>query len=413
MTGRDTLARPATPFLAMHAAVTLLASRTRRGSASSRCTPTATAIPTQRAVVAPLARALRRLASGEHSAGADALARLQRQTVRLGGSDAQREILEETRIAALLRADRFEEARVLLDDRVDRRHSPRDVHWRRQCLEPVRGVTWAMAEPRQYMRDSALHIPGGLARMAQSPTMLSPLVHDRKGAGETVVLIHGIGHRRQAWDPVFDRLAERYDVIRLDLAGFGESPQYAKGTPYNMDNACADLTANFTEWGVDRPHVVGNSLGGAISLELAARGLVSSATVLSPAGFFGRIERLWPLIMLSLLKLASQLPDPFLRWNSRNRFGRLLAGFLLYVHPERTTATGTYGDSLAMKRSPAFYKTILAGVTYRLDASGLTVPTTVAWGTKDRLLWFRQSKAARRRIPKAHHVALPDCGQSR
>lgn len=246
--------------------------------------------------------------------------------------------------------------------------------------------------------------------MPSSPTMLSPLVHDRKGAGETVVLIHGIGHRRQAWDPVFDRLAERYDVIRLDLAGFGESPAYAKGTAYNMDNACADLTANFAAWGVERPHVVGNSLGGAISLELAARGLVSSATVLSPAGFFGRLERLWPLVMLSLLKVASQLPDRLLRLNSKSRFGRLLAGYLLYVHPERTTVEGAYGDARAMKRAPAFFRTIRAGVTYELDASDLTVPTTVAWGTKDRLLWYRQSKAAKRRIPHAHHVALPDCG---
>ena len=39
--------------------------------------------------------------------------------------------------------------------------------------------------------------------------VLSRLVYDRKGSGETVVLIHGIGHRRQAWGPVFDRLAKR------------------------------------------------------------------------------------------------------------------------------------------------------------------------------------------------------------
>ncbi len=246
--------------------------------------------------------------------------------------------------------------------------------------------------------------------MAQTPSKLSPLVHDRKGAGEAVVLIHGIGHRRQAWDPIFDRLAERYDVIRLDLAGFGESPAYAKGTPYNMDNACADLTANFADWGVERPHVVGNSLGGAISLELAARGLVSSATVLSPAGFFGRVERLWPLLMLSVMKLASQLPDRLLRLNSSSKLGRVLAGYLLYVHPERTTTESAYGDARAMKRAPAFFRTIRAGVSYDLDASGLTVPTTVAWGSKDRLLWPRQARVARRRVPNAHHVSLPGCG---
>lgn len=69
---------------------------------------------------------------------------------------------------------------------------------------------------------------------------LSKLAYDRAGSGEPVVLIHGIGHRRQAWDPIFHRLAERDDVIAVDLADFGES------------------------------------LGGAICLELGARGLASS-----------------------------------------------------------------------------------------------------------------------------------------
>ncbi|HSV39461.1 MAG TPA: alpha/beta fold hydrolase, partial [Nocardioidaceae bacterium] len=105
---------------------------------------------------------------------------------------------------------------------------------------------------------------------------LSTLKYDRKGSGETIVLIHGIGHRRQGWGPVFDQLAESYDVIAVDLAGFGESPAYDKGTAYTMDNACADLVANFAEWGVENPHVVGNSLGGAVALELGARGHAAS-----------------------------------------------------------------------------------------------------------------------------------------
>src|SRR5438128_535485 len=117
--------------------------------------------------------------------------------------------------------------------------------------------------------------------------MLSELSYTRKGSGEPLVLIHGIGHRRQAWDPVFEALAESYDVIAVDLAGFGESPAYPATASYSIDSACDNLTDNFTLWGVDRPHVVGNSLGGAIALELGARGLARSVTALSPAGFFG------------------------------------------------------------------------------------------------------------------------------
>lgn len=240
---------------------------------------------------------------------------------------------------------------------------------------------------------------------------LSHLVHDRAGSGEPVVLIHGIGHRRQAWKPVFDQLAESYDVIALDLSGFGESAPYARGESYDMDNACRDLAANFAEWGIERPHVVGNSLGGAISLELAARGLVSSATVLSPAGFFGPLDRAWALSALLGLWGAAHVPDVVLRQLTRSASARWAIGYLLYAHPGRHDAATTYGDAVAMKRARAFLPTIRAGITYELDATSISVPVTVAWGTLDRLLPYRsQAPTAERRLPDAHHVALPDCG---
>jgi hypothetical protein len=131
--GRGTLERPATPFLGLHAAVTLLALGDRGGLDRLARWARDHQHPTQREVVAPLAQALGRLARGEASAGADALAALEPLVPRLGGSDAQREIVEEARIAALLRAGRLDEARVLLDERLDRRRSPRDVRWRAEC----------------------------------------------------------------------------------------------------------------------------------------------------------------------------------------------------------------------------------------------------------------------------------------
>ena len=242
------------------------------------------------------------------------------------------------------------------------------------------------------------------------PQLLSRLVHDRTGDGEPVVLIHGIGHRRQAWDPIVDLLAESHEVIRLDLAGFGESPGYPKETPYTMENACADLAANFAEWGIERPHVVGNSLGGAISLELAARGLVSSATVLSPAGFFGRFDRAWALVTLTLMKLGAKLPNALHRRLAHTELGRRLVGYSLYTHPERMSAEATYRDALALKHASAFLPTIKAGLRYEPDFSGIEVPVTVAWGTKDRLLPYRQSREAKRQLPAAHHLPLPECG---
>lgn len=238
---------------------------------------------------------------------------------------------------------------------------------------------------------------------------LSRLVHSRKGAGEPVVLIHGIGHRRQAWDPIVDQLAQRYEVITVDLAGFGESPAYPKGTSYDMDNACDNLSDNFAEWGIEKPHVVGNSLGGAIALELGARGLVSSVVALSPAGFFGPLNRFQAFFVLMVLRVTSQAPDVVLRTLSRSAIGRRLIGSALYTHPERFDAGAVYGDALALKNAKGFERTIKSGITYAFEKP-IPVPTTVAWGTRDKILPYSQSAAAQERLPDARHVALPHCG---
>lgn len=239
---------------------------------------------------------------------------------------------------------------------------------------------------------------------------LSHIVHDRAGSGEPVVLIHGIGHRRQAWKPVFDRLAERYDVIALDLSGFGESDPYPQGQRYDMDNACLNLAGHFADWGVERPHVVGNSLGGAISLELAARDLVSSATVLSPAGFFGPVDRIYALGLLVGLRAAASVPDRLLRRIVRSERARKVIGFLLYARPELHDAEATYADSLGLRNASAFFPTVRAGVGYELSMPTTSVPVTVAWGTLDRILPYRQAAKARQTLPDAHHVPLPGCG---
>jgi pimeloyl-ACP methyl ester carboxylesterase len=240
--------------------------------------------------------------------------------------------------------------------------------------------------------------------------MLPDLVFTRRGSGTPVVLLHGIGHRRGAWGPVFERLAEHFEVIAPDLSGFGQSPAFAGEVPYTMENACDHLADQFAVWGVPKPHVVGNSLGGAIALELGARGLVSSVTTLSPAGFFGHAGRVQAFVsLLTLRVLAFITPKPMLRYLAGKTWGRRAIGWVLYEHPERHTAEETYEDSLALKHATAFERTIMSGVTYSFE-SQVPVPTTIAWGVKDRILAYSQSQTARERLPQARHVDLPACG---
>ncbi|MGZ4429749.1 MAG: pyridine nucleotide-disulfide oxidoreductase [Nocardioidaceae bacterium] len=130
----DSLLRcPQTPFVALHAAVALCAAEDADGLAALARSCAAHDDAVQREVAAPLARALRRLVRGESSAAADALGALEPVLWRLGGSDAQREVVEETRVVALLRAGRGAEALTVLDRRLDRRPCRRDSWFRAQA----------------------------------------------------------------------------------------------------------------------------------------------------------------------------------------------------------------------------------------------------------------------------------------
>ena len=140
LTGTGVLEQPSTAFLGLHAAVALLAVDDAAGLDRLARWCDGHGGATHREVVAPLARALRLMAGGRWSEGADQLGALSPQVWRLGGSDAQREIVEEARIAGLLRAHRYDDARVLLDARLDRRPAVRDERWRDEAAEAAQAA---------------------------------------------------------------------------------------------------------------------------------------------------------------------------------------------------------------------------------------------------------------------------------
>ncbi|MFD0851843.1 alpha/beta fold hydrolase, partial [Actinomadura adrarensis] len=113
---------------------------------------------------------------------------------------------------------------------------------------------------------------------------MSSLAFTRAGAGAPLVLLHGLGGSRHAWDPVVPLLAERFDVLAVDLPGFGESePLPADVEP--SPKAFAESLAGFLqELGVTAPHIAGNSHGAWVGLEFAAVRRVASLSLLSPAG---------------------------------------------------------------------------------------------------------------------------------
>lgn len=241
--------------------------------------------------------------------------------------------------------------------------------------------------------------------------MQSTVVYERReGPGEPVVLIHGIGHRRQAWGEVPALLhAQGFDVHVVDLPGHGESPVPIRPDGYSMRSTAEQLERLFRRLDLDRPHVVGNSLGGVISLELAHRGAVRSATVLSPAGFCPATHLPALAANLLFLKVGSHLPEAVHRRLATHEWFRRLAFRSLFTHPENLSAESAVGDTLNLRRAKGFWPHFVRGPFLRFTKE-VTVPTTVAWGDTDRILLPSEAKVARDRLPHATHVTLPDSG---
>lgn len=106
------------------------------------------------------------------------------------------------------------------------------------------------------------------------------LSHDDQGRGPAVLLLHaGVADRRM-WDPLTQRLAHSFRVVRPDLRGFGESP-----LPPGPYSDADDLDALLAELGIADAAVVGSSFGGRVAMELATThpGRVSSLVLLNAA----------------------------------------------------------------------------------------------------------------------------------
>jgi len=135
--GESALYRPENAFVGLHAAIALAAARDACGLRRLARWIAADPRPEYRELLAPVVSAMIALVGGRLDRAADVLLALPPDTQPLGGSAAQREVLEDTLLYALIAAGRWAEAGRILDERLDRRPNPRDSR-RREALAPVR-----------------------------------------------------------------------------------------------------------------------------------------------------------------------------------------------------------------------------------------------------------------------------------
>ncbi|MFI7679506.1 alpha/beta fold hydrolase [Actinophytocola sp. NPDC049390] len=226
-----------------------------------------------------------------------------------------------------------------------------------------------------------------------------------------MVLLHGIGHDRHAWDPVVGLLAPQRELVLVDLPGHGDSPLPDTAVPGVRE--LTDVVERFlVESGLDHPIVVGNSLGGAIALELARRGRVRAVLALAPIGFWSRPEIGYVVAVLRGSRALARMLRPVLPRLLRIPAMRAAALGLYFAKPLRLSADAAVRTVRGFADAPGVPAILPHSRHYRFpdDADADLVPITIAWGAKDRLLIGGQAGRARTRVPGALHVRIPGSG---
>ncbi|HVE75223.1 MAG TPA: alpha/beta fold hydrolase [Actinomycetota bacterium] len=238
------------------------------------------------------------------------------------------------------------------------------------------------------------------------------------GKGTPVILLHGLGATNASFLPTMVDLAKHYRVIAPDLPGFGESGKPVRA--YDARFFARWLSDFMDELGIESAHLVGNSMGGRIALEMAMEfpDRVDRMVLLTPSMAFIRGRQFVPLVMLLRSELAaipillsrrqalagvrsmfarpSRLPDcwydsaidEFFRvfTTPRGRMALFSAARQIYLEPPH----GRRG----------FWERIR-----KVDSPALFV-----WGDTDRLVPARFARHVTSALPGAKSVVLKDCG---
>jgi len=241
---------------------------------------------------------------------------------------------------------------------------------------------------------------------------VTPLTQSRGGSGPPLVLIHGLGLTWRCWRPILPALEEHHDVAALDLPGFGAVPPLPDGAQPTPDALADALEREFDSLALERPALVGNSLGGWLALELARRGRASRVVAIAPAGLELPAERAYVIALNEAIRLRSKLGAPLGRLLTRPRLTRAALFLELRTRPWRVDPDDARDELRSFGRSRGFQATLRQTTALRAPRGldRIEVPVRVAYGTLDLMLGAITAPRFAALIQHAELVPLPGAG---
>jgi pimeloyl-ACP methyl ester carboxylesterase len=251
-----------------------------------------------------------------------------------------------------------------------------------------------------------------VARGRRAAPRAPALTRHRGGSGPPLVLVHGLGLSWRSWQPVFDALEFRHDVVAIDLPGFGESPPLPDGAAPTPTRLADAVESELDRLSLRAPAVVGNSLGGWVALELARRGRAARAVAISPSGLESPPKRALVIALNELMRLRARFGAPLGRWLTAPALARVMLFGGLRSQPWRLSPGAAVRDLHDFGYSPGFQSTVRSTIATSAPMwlGEIRVPVRVAYGTLDLMLGVFTAPRFAAAIPGAELVPLPAVG---
>ena len=228
------------------------------------------------------------------------------------------------------------------------------------------------------------------------------------GTGEIILMIHGFGANKDSWNRFARYLTDSFRVIAIDLPGHGDSTSDDEWK-YDFESQVSRLSTFIDRIGIDRFHIIGNSMGGVIAINYTHQnpertitlGLMNSGGVLSPT-------------KSEYMHLLEKGINPLLV-NSRDEFDNMLA-FVMAKPPYIPWFVKDAVYEQYMKRqsiNEKIFRDISTQETIKTSLlSKVDIPVFIIWGKQDRVLDVSSVAKLEKSFPRSYSVILEDAGHA-
>jgi pimeloyl-ACP methyl ester carboxylesterase len=265
-----------------------------------------------------------------------------------------------------------------------------------------------------FLAATAEQTGAGRLRIRHVDTTAGDMSLIEAGAGDAVIMLHGLGATKASFLPTIHALTPDYRAIAVDLPGFGDSDKPLWGA-YDAPFFARAIVALLDALDLDRSHVVGNSMGGRVALELGLNHAdrVNRLVLLAPSMPWLKARPWAPYLRLVPTQLGVFQPAP------RAIVERIVKQFIPGSDTEWTAAgiDEFMRSYLTPSGRAAFYAAARniyleeprgpGGLWTRLPK--LEPEALFVWGRQDKIVPIGFERHVREELPQASHLEL-DCG---